>query len=64
MADVSILHLVSVFIWPEREQDRSLRSGSQQGFNWIAWHNAGVEFCAVSDAAPADLEQLRRLFAQ
>ena len=57
-------HLVSVFIWPQREQDETPRSGSQQGFNWIAWHNGGMEFCAVSDAASSDLEQLQRLFVQ
>lgn len=57
-------HLISVFIWPMREQDEGLRSGSQQGYHWIAWHAAGMEFCAVSDVAPTDLEQLQRLFVQ
>ena len=55
-------HVVSVFIWPAREKDAALHAGSQQGFNWIAWHSAGMEFSAVSDASPSDLEQLQQLF--
>jgi mycothiol system anti-sigma-R factor len=57
-------HLVSVFIWPMRESDAALRSGSQQGYHWLAWHAAGMEFCAVSDVSSADLDQLQRLFTQ
>jgi mycothiol system anti-sigma-R factor len=57
-------HLISIFIWPMRDQDSALRSGSQQGYHWIAWHNAGMEFCAVSDVSQTDLDQLQRLFTQ
>ena len=56
-------HLVNVFIWPVREQDATARSGSQQGYQWIDWRRGGMEFCAVSDAALSDLEQLQGLFA-
>ncbi len=54
-------HLVSVFIWPLREEDKSLQSGSQQGYQWLAWNLNGMEFCAVSDVASADLQQLQLL---
>lgn len=57
-------HLVSIFIWPTTEQDASLREGSRQGYQWIHWRKGGMEFCAVSDAAPSDLEQLQRLFTE
>jgi len=57
-------HLVNVFIWPVREIDTGLRSGSQQGYQWIDWRKGGMEFRAVSDAAPSDLEQLQRLFTE
>jgi anti-sigma factor RsiW len=57
-------HLVNVFIWPTPENDTALRSGSQQGYQWIDWRTGGMEFCAVSDTALADLEQLQRLLAQ
>lgn len=57
-------HLVNIFIWPTTEQDASSREGSRQGYQWIHWRKGGMEFCAVSDAAPSDLEQLQRLFTE
>jgi anti-sigma factor RsiW len=57
-------HFVNVFVWPTNEQDAAPRSGSQQGYQWIAWRKGGMEFCAVSDAAPSALEQLQRLFTE
>ena len=57
-------HVVNVFVWPTREPDASPRAGSQLGYNWIDWRKSGMEFCAVTDAASGDLEQLQRLFAE
>jgi anti-sigma factor (TIGR02949 family) len=57
-------HLVSVFIWPTSEQDDSPHGGSQQGYHWLDWRKGGMEFSAVSDVAPADIEQLERLFSE
>jgi anti-sigma factor RsiW len=54
-------HFVSVFIWPTDEKDAVPHSGSQQGYQWIEWRKAGMEFYAVSDAAPSALEQLYSL---
>jgi anti-sigma factor RsiW len=56
-------HFVNVFVWPTREKDSSPRSGSQQGYQWTEWRKGGMEFCAVSDAAPSALEQLHSLLA-
>jgi anti-sigma factor RsiW len=56
-------HFVNVFIWPTNEKDAAPRSGSQQGYQWTEWRKGGMEFCAVSDAAPSALEQLRSLLA-
>jgi anti-sigma factor RsiW len=56
-------HFVNVFIWPSNEKDAAPRSGSQQGYQWTEWRTGGMEFCAVSDAAPSALEQLRSLLA-
>jgi anti-sigma factor RsiW len=56
-------HFVNVFIWPTNEKDSGPRSGSQQGYQWTQWRKGGMEFCAVSDAAPSALEQLRSLLA-
>jgi anti-sigma factor RsiW len=57
-------HLVNILIWPTSEQDAFPRAGSRQGYQWIDWRKGGMEFCAVSDTAPSDLEQLQRLFAE
>jgi anti-sigma factor RsiW len=55
---------INVFIWPSREPDTATRIGSRQGFQWVDWRKDKMEFCAVSDAAPADLERLNRLIDQ
>ena len=52
---------ISVFIWRTREPDTSARTGSRQGFQWVDWRKRKMEFCAVSDADPVDLEQLHQL---
>ncbi len=54
---------IDVFVWPIREPDTSPHTGSRQGFQWVDWRKDKMEFCAVSDAAPADLEQLNRLIS-
>jgi anti-sigma factor RsiW len=52
---------INVFIWRTREADTSPRTGSRQGFQWVDWRKGKMEFCAVSDANPVDLEQLHQL---
>jgi anti-sigma factor RsiW len=54
-------HFVNVFIWSTGEKNTAPRVGSQQGYQWIEWDKAGMEFCVVSDAAPSALEQLHNL---
>jgi len=56
-------HVVNVFIWPTREAEASARVGERLGYQWVAWQKNKMEFCAVSDGAPAELEQLHRLIA-
>jgi anti-sigma factor RsiW len=55
---------IDVFVWPTREPDTSPRAGSRQGFQWVDWRKDRLEFCAVSDTPPADLEQLNRLISE
>ena len=52
---------INVFIWPTREPDSPPRTGSRQNFKWVDWRKGKMEFCAVSDGSPVDLEQLRQL---
>lgn len=54
---------INVFIWPTRERDTPPREGSRQGFQWVDWRKDRLEFCAVSGASPAELEQLNRLMS-
>ena len=56
-------HPINVFIWATPEPDAPPRTGSRQGFQWVDWRKDKMEFCAVSDAAPADLERLNRLIS-
>lgn len=57
-------HLINVFVWPTTEPDSEPSSGSQLGYHWIDWRKGGMEMCAVSDVAPADLAELQRLLTQ
>ena len=57
-------HIVNVFIWPTGERDSAPRSGSHLGYQWVAWRKGGMEMCAVSDVAAAEIDTLRRLLTQ
>jgi mycothiol system anti-sigma-R factor len=57
-------HFVNVFIWPSSNPDTAPSSGSQQGYQWIAWQKNGMAFWAVSDTAAADLDELQRLLSR
>jgi anti-sigma factor RsiW len=55
-------HIVSVFVWKSLDNAPYSGSGEQQGYHWVAWKKDGLLFCAVSDTALADLQQLKGLF--
>jgi anti-sigma factor RsiW len=55
-------HVVNVFVDKTPSTEIWSGSGEQQGYHWLAWQYGGFSFCAVSDAAPADLDQLKQLF--
>lgn len=57
-------HPISVFIWPTRERRTSPHAGSLQSYQWIDWRKGKLEFCAISEASAADLQQLQRLFIE
>ena len=54
-------HPINVFVWRTREQDSPARTGSRRSFQWVDWRKEKMEFCAVSDTDPVDLEQLHQL---
>jgi len=57
-------NLINVFIWSIREPDTAPHLGSRQGYQWIDWRKGKLDFCAVSNADPADLEKLHQLIAE
>jgi anti-sigma factor RsiW len=56
------LHTVNLFIWPAR--DAADRSFVKDGFTVKEWSRNGLRFAAVSDIAPAELQQFHKLFEQ
>ena len=58
-------HYINVFVWPYREKESIAESsGSRQGYNWVTWQSGDMQFCLVSDAALADLRELKDLIHQ
>ena len=57
-------HTINVFVWPAQEPDSPPRTGSRQGYQWVEWRKTQIEFCAVSDAGLADLQQLQGLILE
>jgi anti-sigma factor RsiW len=55
-------HFINLFVWPARDSENlSDNSGSRQGYNWLEWQSGEMRFCLVSDAAVADLRELKNL---
>ncbi|HEY2399891.1 MAG TPA: hypothetical protein VGI23_06015 [Steroidobacteraceae bacterium] len=56
-------HIINVFVWPAAAGERVPAPSRHDGYNLLGWSQRGLEFWAVSDVDPADLEQLRSAFA-
>lgn len=55
-------HVVNVFVWRDTAPASISQSGQRQGYQWVTWQKDGFSFCAVSDTAAEDLQQLVQLF--
>lgn len=55
-------HTVNVFIWPEATGDAQPAATRYKGYSLLHWDAGGLSYWAVTDAAPADLEELRKAF--
>lgn len=56
-------HIINVFVWPYHEKEPPVvSSGSRQGYNWLTWQSGDMAFCAISDAATTNLQELKSLF--
>jgi anti-sigma factor RsiW len=56
-------HIINVFVWPAAAGERVPAPSRHDGYNLLGWSQRGLQFWAVSDVDPADLEQLRAAFA-
>jgi anti-sigma factor RsiW len=56
-------HIINVFVWPAAAGEGVPAPSRHDGYNLLGWSQRGLEFRAVSDVDPADLEQLRTAFA-
>jgi len=55
-------HAINVFVWPARSEDEAKSLNTRlEGFNLIAWRDAGMQFCVVSDLNADELQQFSRL---
>jgi len=57
-------HIINVFVWPAGAREAAPASLRQDGYNVAGWSQRGLQFWAVSDVDPADLQQLRAAFAE
>ena len=56
-------HVINVFLWPREGIGMLPRADSTKGFHTQHWYAGGMEWWAVSDVNPADLEQLAKLLS-
>jgi anti-sigma factor RsiW len=55
-------HFINIFIWPERNKESiPERSGSRQGYNWLAGQSGDMQIYLISDVAASDLRELKGL---
>jgi anti-sigma factor RsiW len=57
-------HIINLFVWPAGAREAAPASWRHDGYNVAGWSQRGLEFWAVSDVDPGDLQQLRAAFAQ
>ncbi|MGB7849202.1 MAG: zf-HC2 domain-containing protein [Candidatus Acidiferrum sp.] len=57
-------HVVNVFVMKMQTPQSLPDTGERQGYHWLSWQKDGLQYVAVSDVAPPDLQALRDLFAR
>jgi anti-sigma factor RsiW len=56
------LHSINLFVWPS--SDRADRRVQKDGYAISEWSRGGLRYAAVSDIAPAELDQFRQAFVR
>jgi anti-sigma factor RsiW len=55
-------HTINLFVWPSSStSSRPIRLMSRQGFNMTEWSDSGMQFWAVSDLNPGELQTFSQL---
>jgi anti-sigma factor RsiW len=57
-------HIINVFVWPAGTREAVPAAWRHAGYNVAGWSQRGLQFWAVSDVDPLDLQQLRTAFAE
>ena len=57
-------HIINVFVWPAGASAPAGAASRHDGYNVVGWSQRGLDFWAVSDVDPADLQQLRAAFME
>jgi anti-sigma factor RsiW len=58
-------HVVNLFIWPAKRSLLPARdAGPPAGYSIVHWTEGPLQFWAVSDAEPRDLEAFHQAFAK
>jgi anti-sigma factor RsiW len=57
-------HIINVFVWPAGAREVIPTESRRDGYNLLGWSQRGLQFWAVSDVDPADLQQLRAAFSE
>jgi anti-sigma factor RsiW len=57
-------HIINVFVWPAGDGEVVPTESRRDGYNLLGWSQRGLQFWAVSDVDPADLQQLRAAFSE
>jgi anti-sigma factor RsiW len=56
------LHVINLFTWPSgHTPNTQMNIATQQGYNSVYWTESGMEYWAVSDVAPPELDRFAQL---
>ena len=56
------LHVINLFVWPAHAGETPAGSARLHGYSLAWWTRGGLEFWAVSDIDPQDLDRFRQAF--
>jgi len=55
-------HVINLFVWPASSAEIAAVPSRRDGYNLVGWRQGGLQFWAVSDVDPLELQRFRGLF--